>query len=328
MNPPLLLLFCFFVALSNSVDYVPCPQSDTPEQRILFVATCDTRSSWKEFKALQPWNITSQDIRMQDGVSMRNVCKNGNWGKLGFLTKPLTYLGYLKELMADPRNSKSLDKVHVILMDSDTFWASNSLKHIWNKFDCARKEKNVVLSTEMSCWVGRYCDAEDIQRWYQHSELTPSYSPFANSGVIMGKIESVAKMLEHVIVHNASYWTHYGKKFKFDDQYAIADYAIAISPQEVQLDYHQEISGSFSMHVSPEPVEEGWPFMCKNKTGQYNSCPDKTKFLWRRHNYFRLNQTSCLIHRSVENYTPFHHELSSLSPDPLVWHGNGRCCLA
>lgn len=320
-----LFLFLAFLVSIESIDYTPCPYSNTHEDRILFVATCDTRVAWKEFKALQPWNITSQDLRVGTGgqVSMLNVCKNGNWGKLGFLTKPLTYIGYLKKLMTDTHNAAMLDKVYVILMDSDTFWSVANIKHIWNRFDCARNKKKVVLSTEMSCWVGRYCQAADLARWYSHPELTPSYSPFANSGVIMGQIESVAKMLEYVIVNNASYWTHYGRKYKFDDQYAIADYAITVAPQEVQLDYHQQIAGSFSMHPSPLPVEEGWPFMCKNRTGSYNSCPDKTKMLWRRFNYFKLNKTSCLIYRSVESYTPFAEELNSLSSDPLVWHGNG-----
>ena len=72
--------------------------------------------------------------------------------------------GYLKKLMTDTHNAAMLDKVYVILMDSDTFWSVANIKHIWNRFDCARNKKKVVLSTEMSCWVGRYCQAADLAR--------------------------------------------------------------------------------------------------------------------------------------------------------------------
>jgi hypothetical protein len=114
-----------------------------------------------------------------------------------------------------------------------------------------------------------------------------------------------------------------GKKYKFDDQYAIADYAIAVKPQDVQLDYHQEISASFSMHPAAGEEGDGWPFLCKSRLGKYVSCPDKTKLFTRRHNYFRLNESSCLIYRHVDANTPYQEEVNSLASDPLVWHGNG-----
>jgi len=51
-------------------------------------------------------------------------------------------------------------------------------------------------------------------------------------------------MLEHVITNNASYFITYHKE-KFDDQYAYTDYAFKIAPQEVALDYHQQLLASF-----------------------------------------------------------------------------------
>ena len=45
---------------------------------------------------------------------------------------------------------------HAILMDSDTFWSPTTLSAIWNKYDCARNNKNILMSSEMSCWVGKY----------------------------------------------------------------------------------------------------------------------------------------------------------------------------
>ena len=175
---------------------------------------------------------------------MKNVCKGENWGKYGFLTKPLIYLDYIKTLLIKP----DAHLMHIILMDSDTFWSAQSAKKVWNKYDCARHNKNVVISTEMSCWVGRYCQKADLDRWYPSLSAVPSYSPFVNSGVVMGQISSVAKMLEFVIFNNQSYFTTY-VKHKFDDQYAIADYGINVAPNEVALDYHQQISASASIHA-------------------------------------------------------------------------------
>jgi hypothetical protein len=55
-------------------------------------------------------------------------------------------------------------------------------------------------------------------------------------------------MLSHVIINNASYYTTYIKR-KFDDQLAIADYALRVAPQDIALDYHQQLLASFSIHA-------------------------------------------------------------------------------
>lgn len=231
------------VVRAATTAYSNCPLETEPEARQLFIATCDTRSAWKEFQAMKIWNVTGGYLR-ERGIHMKNVCKGENWGKYGFLTKPLIYLDYIKSLMQLPNPHLN----HIILMDSDTFWSVQSPQKMWNKYDCARNGKNVVISTEMSCWVGRYCQKPDLDRWYSSLTNVPSYSPFVNSGVVMGQINSVAKMLEYVIVNNQSYFTTY-VKHKFDDQYAIADYGINVAPNEVALDYRQQISASASIHA-------------------------------------------------------------------------------
>lgn len=123
--------------------------------------------------AMKVWNMTGADLR-QNGLSMINVCKGRNWGKYGFLTKPLIYYDYIRSLpkvsrkgtkhlisvffgMYDDRNPRVQGGgVYIILMDSDTFWGTDSVAKIWNRFDCARHGKSVVVSTEMSCWIGKF----------------------------------------------------------------------------------------------------------------------------------------------------------------------------
>lgn len=316
--------FLFFVLVAVSYrsageKYRPCPLRTGVELRRLFVATCDTRVGWKEFNALKVWNITGLSLRVE-GLSMKNVCKGENWGKLGFLTKPLLYLRYIRSIMSDFADNSSN---YIILMDSDTFWSSDSIAKIWNKFDCARNGKPVILSTEMSCWVGRYCVDEDLSRWYNNSGLdTPSYSPFVNSGVIMGKVEEVARMLEYVVLHNSSYYTTY-HKLKFDDQLAIADYAINVAPTVVALDYHQQLSASSSIHAPGNPPDEGWPFVCKSRNLELTkSCHNYTPLL-RRLGHFAVNKDTCLAERRQWPGMPLDEELASLAADPVIWHGNG-----
>ena len=163
----LVMVLTLFTAWAT--EYAPCPLKAGKEDRELFVATCDTRSGWKEFQALKTWNVTGYGLNMREQLAMKNVCSGRKWD--GFLTKPLIYLDWIKSL---PKVSRRGGKVYVILMDSDTFWASDSLPKIWNKFDCARGDKEMILSTEMSCWIGRYCTKEDLHRYSNHTPPTPS----------------------------------------------------------------------------------------------------------------------------------------------------------
>ena len=282
------------------------------ETRQLYVATCDTRRGWREFQALKVWNATGLSLR-SNGLTMINVCRGLDWGLHGFLTKPILYNKFISSLPSD---------AYVILMDSDTFWSANDISLIWNRFDCARNTKQVVVSTEMSCWIGRYCTQEDINRWYKDISNTPSYSPFLNSGVIMGQIKYVNEMLTHVITFNQSYFITY-KKHKFDDQYAIANYAINIDPSHIALDYHQQLAASCSIHTVTSVPDIGWPFACKARNGTiYPHCYDLTTRI-ARSGYFRIHDYNCIAHRVITLKTPEYTELETIATEPVIWHGNG-----
>ncbi len=270
------------------------------------------------YKALKVWNITSQKLASQN-VPIENVCRGQNWGKNGYLTKPILYLDYVDRILSKSSNPSS---VYVILMDSDTFWAVTDLQTIWRKYDCVRGKKDIILSTEMSCWVGRYCTEEDLVRWYNKSQIYPSFSPFANSGVLMGSAIKIKKLLEYVVLNNQSYYITYFKR-KFDDQYAIADYAINIAPEEVALDYHQQLLASFAIHAPADPPDTGWPFVCKNREGKWDkSCVVWTDLL-NRQGHFSLNSSTCELGRYYWPNMPLQIELETLATDPIIWHGNG-----
>jgi hypothetical protein len=327
----MLVVFLLIVALlsdlaptKGAMPYKACGHSQAPEVRDLYVASCDSRGGWKEFMAMKTWNATGHPLRTgANNIAMSNVCKGRQWR--GFLTKPTLYLEWIKTIpLQSPRGGDN----HVILMDSDTFWASNNIGAIWNKYDCARGDKNVLLSTEMSCWIGRYCKPEDLLYYYNHTDETPSYSPYVNSGIVMGKISEVQEMLEYVIANNESYFITYFKH-KFDDQYAYADYALKKRPDAVALDYHQQLLASFSIHAPGDPYEDGWPFACKSRDGDTRwghqncpSCPNWTPLL-AKHGHFRIDADSCQVMRRYWKEMPLQVEMETLAPDPVIWHGNG-----
>lgn len=51
---------------------------------------------------------------------------------------------------ADGRDPSS---VFAIMLDSDTLWSISDVDVLWSKFDLVRGERDLVVSTEMNCWV-------------------------------------------------------------------------------------------------------------------------------------------------------------------------------
>ena len=76
----------------------------------------------------------------------------------GFIVKPREYVQYMtkeyKKLQQESAGNG--DRLHAILMDSDTLFSGiSSVSQLWNKYDCIRQGKDLVLATETSCWVGK-----------------------------------------------------------------------------------------------------------------------------------------------------------------------------
>lgn len=301
----------------------------TSSSRTLVAITCETRSGMNGLNALKVWNITGDALR-RDGLVMVNVCEGVKWNTHHFLTKPLFYSNYIRTIVDNNRLvnfSFSYNTTYVILMDSDTFWSVSSINILWMKFDQIRNTKSpaapIVVATEVQCWIGRYCDTNDVQRWYPDPNITSSYSLFVNSGFIMGKASNVLKMLEYIIENNKTYIINSGnKKIKFDDQFAITDYALSIAPHEVALDYQQSLSAGFSMHIAVG--DTGW-FICKaNYQNISYRCGDN-KNLSLRKEIIYMNETTCHVVRNghLAQNTLHYPILRDLSANPVLWHGNG-----
>jgi hypothetical protein len=298
------------------------------EKRRLVIATCETGThavGWMKNDSLFAWNVTSSILRKQ-GVPMFNVCDGKSW-EYKLLTKPLSYLAFTQSLM---RSLSAADQqlMHVIFMDSDTYWSVVDVSEVWNRYDCARNGKDMVVSTETACWMGFYCTKQDIQYWYGNIQNTPSYSPFANSGIYMGKLELVYQMLEYIVANNQTYYTldTFHKVMKFHDQHAVADYSIKINPSRIQLDYHQQFAATFAVRVSEgKAANKRATAVCKtsNNTLDYHCTDITAKLSNNRFRFYRIEDSTCRTYRHFSDSLPHMNEIEGFAAYPIAWHGNG-----
>jgi hypothetical protein len=323
-----LFLGLFFVRCNQHRErFHHCPLNQTNiNGRTLLALTCDNggiRPFWKGSDAIQTWNITSRILRSH-GMNMTNVCVGRSWD-YGFLTKTVSYREYLERFIAS--NTIGIDNLYIMLTDSDTIWSATSILEIWNRFDCARGQKEILVSSEMGCWMGYYCNQHDIDTWYNHVKNSTTYSPFVNSGVIMGKVTKIRDMLNYILAHNDSYFTYDKrvKKMRYHDQHATGDYSLRVAKDLVAIDVHQQFSGSFCVHVSENRNDSLLKSVCKRKDGSIDfHCKDYSANIRDRSpKHFRVNESSCIIYRHLRRYYPYYEQLHQLALRPIIWHGNG-----
>jgi hypothetical protein len=268
---------------------------------------------------------------------MDNACALTRWG--GFLTKPLKYRDYVSKLTARYKG-RGLDpdvNAVVMLTDSDTIWSVRDVDAVLRKYDCVRGSRHLVMATETSCWVGRYCSKEDVDLFYSKLQST-SYSSFMNSGLVIGAPSALLSLLEDIIVNNATYVVpKYMGTLKYDDQYAFAHYMVK-QPGAVALDYHQELFGSFSI-AAVSPRNHTVPFVCEvdaepgsEMGGAFHYNCDETTPRVIKHGVYTFDEKKCTITRDASKMKDVavlpidkaaYKVLATLAPDPIIWHGNG-----
>ena len=258
--------------------------------------------------ALRIWNATGHALREQ-GVTMLNVCYGKLWE--GYVTKLYYYLEHIRSF---PRISRTGGRLHVLLMDSDTFFSADEVRSIWERYDCARQGKDLVLSTEMSCWVGRHCTEEDVQHFYA-SHLSPSYSPFINAGAAMGTIDQLVKVLDYIVSHNYNYYISLPNgRTRFDDQYALADYFRSRANGSIALDHHQQLFGAFASIGYLKDYPNIRPHVCRNSSGHIvHDCFDISSVLNRR-GFYVVDNDTCRMRRNFSDTEYLEQEMRTLCP--------------
>jgi hypothetical protein len=308
------------------------------DARVLHTAVCNTRA--KGIYMDGAWNSTGNRLISSSPpgrVTMDNACALTRWG--GFLTKPLKYREYVSKLLSAYK-ARGLDpdeSAVVMLTDSDTMWSVRDVETVLRKYDCVRRGRHLVMATETSCWVGRYCLKEDIDLFYSQLQST-SYSSFMNSGLLIGAPTAVLSLLEDIIVNNATYVVpKYMGSLKYDDQYAFAHY-MRKHPEAVALDYHQVLFGSFSI-AAVSPRNHTVPFVCEvdaqqgsEMGGAFHYNCDETTPRVIKHGVYAFDEKQCTVVRDASKMKDVavlpidkaaYKVLSTLAPDPIIWHGNG-----
>jgi hypothetical protein len=306
--------------------FIPCYEKSSTSigHRELHVLTCDDFGKGRFLAlndAINTWNITSQNL-WSNGVIMKNIC-DGRSLDHSSLTKSIAYLEYTSSLLDDVRrmNLSRIDKLHVMLMDSNTFWSADNIQQIWDRYDCARGDKEILVSSEM----GYHGNSSHITRLYGKTVQAPTYSSFVNSGVIMGKAIFIEEMLRFIVAHNQSYYSHHDHD-GLHDQHAISDFALRVAPGLVAIDYHQQLTGSFAVHASSRrlPSKHVSLTVCRAKNGAVDChCQDMTiRITTLFPTYFHFNESSCSIYRDLQANMQAYQQLGNLASHPVIWQGN------
>jgi hypothetical protein len=317
--------------------FEPCTAKSSSgiSNRELHILTCDDFGKGRFLAlndAINTWNITSQNL-WRNGVIMKNICAGRSWDH-GSLTKSIAYLEYTSSVLNAIRrmNLSRIDKLHVMLMDSNTIWSVDSIQQIWDRYDCARGDKEILVSSEM----GYHGDPSHIDRLYGKSQ-TPTYSSFVNSGVIMGKAIFIEEMLHYTLLHNQSYYSHHNKGGnsghrrkgdQYHEQHAISDYALRVAAHQVAIDYHQQLTGGFAVHLSDgltKPKGKS-QIICRAKNGSidYNCRGLNEELTSIDTPYYHFNESTCSIYRNLQSGMPGYQQLENLASHPVIWHGNGQ----
>jgi hypothetical protein len=293
-------------------------------------------------------NSLPKSLNSHSSTIVKNACAGMHWK--GFQTKLQAYATFVQK--APPTS-------HALVIDADTFFnkiTEDFLSSIFSVYDCVRGQKDIVVSSEMNCWIGRYCNKDDIDHLYLNhlqSQNFSSFSPFVNSGVIIGSVKALAKMFAYA-TSPESLQKFRGLTRKYDDQWAITEYTTIIAPQAVALDFHQRLAGTFSIHT-PFSLHDkdsyqgnNMPFVCSAKTkAKANAktraaakvncpsssmvsyhCADRSKIVMRSF-FFRFNESTCHLYRSTNEsrlvkVRPYlARALDNFASSPMIYHGAG-----
>ena len=294
-------------------DLTPIDKIQSNKPRILYILTCDTRSDGIPHQ----WRLTMPTLLNDDSVRVVNMCTvTEEWRY--FLWKYNRLLKTLQDITN--MHTGDITRVHVTFTDADTFWSDPTIDMVWAKYDRARGPRQLVVSSEMNCWVGFTCNEEVMTKFYSNIATTPSHSPFLNSGFIMGSASSVLTMATYLVKHSDTWQP-------FDDQHALVDYTFRLQPEEVALDYHQSLCGSFLVISDPQlaaahTVNETF-YVCKGLDGKVKEGCVEWYYENNIDGYYHIDHATCTLQKRIQKNMSVYSTLHTLAPDPLIWHGNG-----
>jgi hypothetical protein len=260
----------------------PCPKCQEVEQNIqypdrhIYIFVMDSRKGKSLFEYMTPWILSTSKLKESPSVHMIHV--GNKWDRKSdakFYAKPSNYLRYANAAIeAEKAAGRDVNNAYGMLLDSDIFWSNPSVEELFQRYECSRDGRELVVSTELNCWLGRYCKLSDIEQLYA---TTPNaYSVFVNSGAMIGTIQSIQLLLVNITESKDMYFIENGiGKRKYDDQFAVSVYALE-RPSLVALDVHQHLFATYTMldHATnaSDVKNKNWPFVCRDSDEPEGEC--------------------------------------------------------
>jgi hypothetical protein len=307
------------------------------EERCLHILLCEDRFevAKRAVDAIITPALKSNDNNLK--ITYASVCEGKPYGtpdaSSGDPTKLITMKPYwgLKYLKENKNELCEEKNNYVMVLDSDMWWNANSLSKVWEVYDSERKGKDILVSSQDFCWVGRPCKREDFQIFYANPshDLADPFSIFYNAGAYLGPFGKVAKMFEWMLANLDSYRALVPKGNPFDDQYAITAYATLVSPEDVQLDTRQALSAVPSI-VSQNDNWHAYHFSrrCRDVVSCRSTRMELKNPLVQSHcvlincphDMIVTDEESCLITRNLTAYLDHNSVIDRLEKFPLLFH--------
>lgn len=270
----LLVVLLFTACTLQSSLAIPCPKCQQLEEKIqypdrhIYIFVMDSRKGKSLFEYMTPWILSTSKLKESPNVHMIHV--GNKWDRKSdskFYAKPTNYLRYANAAVeAEKAAGRNVNNAYGMLLDSDIFWTNPSVDELFQRYECTRNGRELVVSTELNCWLGRYCKLSDIEQLY--GSTPNAYSVFVNSGAMIGTIQSIQLLLTNITESKEMYFIEnsIGRR-KYDDQFAVSVYALE-RPALVALDIHQRLFATYTMldhrtNVSDDK-NKNWPFVCRD----------------------------------------------------------------
>lgn len=170
----------------------------------LHILTCVTdekgTKAWKADHLFHIWNNSASAFKILPGkegrLIVRNVCDGIPW--LGMATKSREYEKYLRGILETPGYSSS--DLIMITDGLDVLFNSRgrSVDEVIEKYRLAVAEKEILLSSEMWCWIGMPCapDHEEFlygsKSWEAKRTACPRY---LNAGAYIGTVAGLHRLV-------------------------------------------------------------------------------------------------------------------------------------
>ena len=197
------------------------PYHDNHKHRTLWILTCQTalQSKFLTDKWIPSVNIFAElNQHVQGGIKVQNICEKVRWK--GFMTKPKTTIDFIQNTILKSKNEnqnnrsnkttagrnqqppEQPEEEHIIMFtDADVYFNpyAMDLTELFDRYDHARQGKNILVSAEPACWIGRYCTKADLKRFYPNAPKRSSCPQFINSGQYMGRAQDLIYLLHSQI---------------------------------------------------------------------------------------------------------------------------------